>query len=453
MNKIFLLIIFLGFNFFIMADEGIKKVSRYERLELFSRVMHIVESQYYRKVNINKLIDGALKGMLNTLDPHTSFLSENIFSKIQEDTSGEYKGLGIEVTKQNNSIIIVTPIEGSPAFKAGIKARDRIIEINHESTVGITLEESIEKMKGKTGEHINLGILRKGSKKIKYFDIARKIVKIKSVKSYIANNYILIKLRQFQKNSTEYISRAIKKHRKELKKNLKGIILDLRSNPGGLLEEAVDVASLFLKEGIVVSTEGRNPKNKEIRYVKKTGYKELEVKMGVLINESSASASEIVAGALQDYKRALIFGIRSFGKGSVQSVIQISKNQGVKLTMAQYMTPKGRKIQAIGIKPDIKIVELEGKYLKNNFSKNDYFREEDLRNHLTSTLETSEEKQQRIQKKKDNRRKKILASKKISQEKQKDIFSKYNPMEDYQVQEVIRFLDAFSLVSKKNEEV
>ena len=453
MNKIFLLIIFLEFNFNIIADEQIKKVSRYEKLELFSRIMHIVESQYYRKVDINKLIDGALKGMLNTLDPHTSFLSENIFAKMQEDTSGEYKGLGIEVTKQKNSILIVTPIEGSPAFKAGIKAGDRIIEINHESITGITLEESIEKMKGKIGKNINLGILRKGIKKIKYFDLAREMVKIKSVKSYIVNNYILIKLGQFQKNSTEYISIAIKKHRRKLKNKLKGIILDLRSNPGGLLEEAVDVASLFLKEGIVVSTEGRNPKNKEIRYVKKTGYKELDIKMGILINESSASASEIVAGALQDYKRAHIFGIRSFGKGSVQSVIQISENQGLKLTMAQYMTPKGRKIQAVGIKPDIKIVELEGKYLKNHLSKVDYFREEDLHNHLTSTLETSEEKKNRIQRKKENRRKKILESENIAGEKKKNISSKYNPMEDYQVQEVIRFLDAFLLISKKDGEV
>jgi carboxyl-terminal processing protease len=423
--------------------------SRFEKLELFNKVLHIVETQYYRNVDTEKLIDGALKGMLSTLDPHSTFLDKKIFEKMQEDTKGEYGGLGIEVTQKDGVLVIVTPIEDTPAYKAGLKPGDKIVEINHESTLGVTLEEAVEKMKGDIGTVINLGIIRKGEKEIRYFDVKRQIIKTKPVKSYTLNDYILIRLNQFQRNSGKFIVKAIKKHRSALKKKKitpKGIILDLRSNPGGLLDEAVNVSSIFLKEGVVVSTEGRDPKNKEIRYVKKSGHKELDIPLAVLINGSSASASEIVAGAIQDHKRGMILGTNSFGKGSVQTVSQVSKDQGLKLTIAQYMTPQGRKIQAIGIAPDVEVSATEGKWVKDNLAEDGYVREADLRNHLTATIETKEEKKARVAREKAARIKRIeKAKKKTKLKKDKDAPRKYSPKTDYQVQQAIRFLQVMKL--------
>lgn len=437
--------------------------SRFEKLELFNKVLHLIETQYYRDVDTEKLIDGALKGMLGTLDPHSTFLDKKIFSKMQEETKGEYGGLGIEVTQKDGVLVVITPIEDTPAFKAGIKPGDKIVEINHESTLGITLEEAVEKMKGDLGASISLGIMRSGEKEIRYFSVKREIIKTKPVKSYTLNNYILVRLNQFQKDSAEFIIKAIKKHRSELKNNVEGIILDLRSNPGGLLDEAVNVSSIFLKDGIVVSTEGRDPKNKEIRYVKKSGHKELTVPLVVLMNGSSASASEIVAGALQDHRRALIVGTQSFGKGSVQTISQLTEEQGLKLTIAQYMTANGRKIQAIGIKPDVEILPAEGEWLKDNLLDDGYIREADLRNHLTATIETPEEKAQRVEREKIQREKRIERSKltrsgkKSSSNKEEledeEIFenSKYTPATDYQVLQSIKILNALKYVNSVKE--
>lgn len=441
----------------INAAEAVNpEKSRFEKLELFNKVLHLIETQYYRDVDTEKLIDGALKGMLGTLDPHSTFLDKKIFAKMQEETKGEYDGLGIEVTQKDGVLVVTTPIEDSPAFKAGIKPGDKIVEINHESTLGITLEEAVDKMKGKLGDIINLGIMRSGEREIKYFAVKREIIKTRPVKSFVVNNHILVRLNQFQKDSADYIIKAIKKHRQELKdkkENLEGIILDLRSNPGGLLDEAVNVSSIFLKDGIVVSTEGRDPKNKEIRYVKKSGHKELDIPLAVLINGSSASASEIVSGALQDYKRALIIGTQSFGKGSVQTISQLTEDQGLKLTIAQYMTPQGRKIQAIGIKPDIEVLPAEGEWLKNNLADDGYIREADLRNHLTATIETPAEKQEREAREKEQRQKRIERSKMIKNKTNEkvdndgeEVFEslKYDPKTDYQVNQAIKFLKASS---------
>lgn len=439
--------------------------SRFEKLELFNKVLHLIETQYYRDVDTEKLVDGALKGMLGTLDPHSTFLDKKIFSKMQEETKGEYGGLGIEVTQKDGVLVVITPIEDTPAFKAGIKPGDKIVEINHESTLGITLEEAVEKMKGELGAAINLGIMRTGEKEIRYFSVKREIIKTKPVKSYVMNNFILVRLNQFQKDSAEYIIKAIKKHRSELKNNVEGIILDLRSNPGGLLDEAVNVSSIFLKDGVVVSTEGRDPKNKEIRYVKKSGHKELNVPLVVLMNGSSASASEIVAGALQDHKRALIIGTQSFGKGSVQTISQLTEDQGLKLTIAQYMTASGRKIQAIGIKPDVEILPAEGDWLKENLLDDGYIREADLRNHLTATIETAEEKAQRLEREKLQRERRIERSKlsrapKKSKSKdasednyEEEIFenAKYAPETDYQVVQSIKILQALKYAKTVKE--
>lgn len=429
--------------------------SRFEHLELFNKVLHLIETQYYRPVSTEKLIEGALKGMMETLDPHSAFLNKDFFEKMQNDTAGEFGGLGLEVTQKDGVIYIVTPIDDTPAFRAGIKPKDKLVEINHEPIVGMTLDQAIERMRGKVGEKINLGILRDGAEGIKYFTLKREIIKVKPVKyELLKEKFAYVRLTQFQKRSTESVVEALKKMKKKAKGNdFSGIILDLRSNPGGLLDQAVDISSLFLKEGVVVTTESRDPQNKDIRYVKKSGFKDLKTPMVVLINGASASASEIVAGALQDYGRAVIMGSLSFGKGSVQTVAQLDKETGVKLTIAQYMTPKNRKIQAIGITPDITIEEVNLGEFKKDLKEDRYIREKDLKGHLTATIETPEEKKnreaterkERAQRIKDMEQRKAEAKTNSKKEKEDEIFRNYEPSEDYQVLQAIRYLQGFEI--------
>lgn len=427
--------------------------SRFEQLELFNKVLHLVETQYYRPVSTEKLVEGALKGMMDTLDPHSAFLNKDYFEKMQNDTAGEFGGLGLEVTQKEGVIYIITPIDDTPAFRAGIQPKDKMVEINHEPIVGMTLEQAIERMRGKVGDKIHLGIIRDGEEGIKHFNLKREIIKIKPVKSeLIQDKYAYIRLTQFQKRSAESIEEALKKIKSKTKGNLSGIVLDLRSNPGGLLDQAVDVSSLFLKEGIVVTTEARDPQNKDIRYVKKSGYKDLTTPMVVLINGASASASEIVAGALQDYERAVIMGSQSFGKGSVQTVAQLDKSTGVKLTIAQYMTPKNRKIQAVGIRPDVQIEEMNQADFEKGLKEDRYIREKDLKGHLTATIETPEEKVIREANERKERAERVKAmearkneKKKPSKDKEDELFKAYTPAEDYQVLQAIRYLQGFNV--------
>lgn len=435
--------------------------SRFEKLELFNKILFLVESQYYREVDTSVLIEGAIKGMMSTLDPHSAFLDEDVFSKVQEDTRGEFGGLGLEVSQKDGVIIVVTPIDDTPAFKAGLKAGDKIVDIDGESTMGVTLEEAVEKMRGKAGTKISIGIVREGVEGIKSYTLTRQIIKVEPVKAELVNDhYLFVRLTQFQKDSAKAIEKAIKKYTKmnEKKGGIKGIILDLRSNPGGLLDEAVNVSSLFLNDGVVVSTEGRDPQSQEIRYVQKSGYKNIDLPIIVLINGASASASEIVAGALQDHNRAIIMGSRSFGKGSVQTVAKINESEGVKLTIAQYMTPSGKKIQAIGIVPDVEIPEAEGRWVKDELKEERYVREKDLRNHLTATIETEEEKAQRLEAEKAQRKERIEKLDRSRKEKkeQKDEPDNrvYSAKEDYQVQQAVRFLQSFEVferIQKKSE--
>ncbi|MGZ3807889.1 MAG: S41 family peptidase [Bacteriovorax sp.] len=442
------------------ANAEAAKKSRYEKLELFSKVLYLIESQYYREVDTEKLIEGAMNGMMNTLDPHSAFLDKEIFAKMQEETSGEFGGLGIEVTQKDGILVIITPIEDSPAYKAGIKAGDKIVEINHESMVGVSLEQAIDKLRGKTKSKIILGIAREGVDGVRNFELTREIVYLRPVKyELLQDQFAYIRLTQFQKKSAEYISDAIIKLREASKNKggLSGIVLDLRSNPGGLLDEAVDVSSIFLKDGIVVSTEGRDPKNKEIRYVKKSGHKELEIPVVVLINGATASASEIVSGALQDSKRAIIMGTQSFGKGSVQSVAKIDDQIGLKLTIAQYMTPSGRKIQAVGIRPDVVIDEVEAEFVETNKKESTFIREKDLKNHLTATIESPEERKAREENElkerieRTERFKQMREKKKKGKSKEVSIAEdenekKISPREDYQVNQAINYLKNISLI-------
>jgi carboxyl-terminal processing protease len=401
--------------------------------------------------------------MMETLDPHSAFLNKEFFERMQNDTSGEFGGLGLEVTQKDGVLYIITPIDDTPAFRAGIKPKDKLVEINHEPILGLNLEQAIELLKGKVGDKVHLGIVREGEEGIKHFDLKREMIKVKPVKYELLKDSIAyLRLTQFQKNSASSVEEGLKKLKDQARdKKLSGIILDLRSNPGGLLDQAVDVSSLFLKEGIVVTTEARDPQNKDIRYVKKSGYKELETPIVVLINGASASASEIVAGALQDYQRAVIMGSPSFGKGSVQTIAQLDRDTGVKLTIAQYMTPKNRKIQAIGIRPDIDIEEVSQQDFEKGLREDRYLRERDLRGHLTATLETDEEKKYRLEEEKKLRQerlkeiqnKKQQNSQKITEmEKSDEIFKSFKPIEDYQVLQALRYLQGFKVFESSVKE-
>lgn len=432
--------------------------SRFKHLELFNKILFLIESQYYREVNTEKLIEGAINGMMQTLDPHSAYLSDDVYEKMQEDTKGEFGGLGIEVSQKDGVIVVITPIDDTPAFKAGIKPRDRIVEIDHEPTMGMTLEEAVERMRGKAGEEIHVGISRDGVEGVKHFNIKREIIKVKAVKAeLIDDNFLFMRLTQFQKGSAESIVQAIQKHKKQADENggLEGIVLDLRSNPGGLLDEAVNVSSVFLKDGVIVSTEGREKEDKDIRYVNKTGYKELDLPLVVLINGASASASEIVAGAIQDHDRGLIMGTQSFGKGSVQTVAKVEDMKGVKLTIAQYMTPSGKKIQAFGIVPDVEVPEIEEAWIEGAMNERRYIRERDLRNHLTATIETPEEKQERLEREKKERKERAKRIQKRRKEKQageEQEFVKFDAATDYQVRQAIRFIKGFDVFKRLNDE-
>ena len=429
--------------FFLLSPVFAEK-SRFEKLEMISKVLYLIESQYYRDVEMEKLIHGAVRGMMATLDPHSSFLNKTMLKKMQEDTKGEFGGLGIEVSQKNGFLTIITPIDDTPAFKAGLLPGDRIVEINHESTIGISLEEAVERMKGPVRTKVSLGIIRGDEEKIREFVIKRENIRIRPVKSsLIDKNFMYLRLTQFQQRAAKEIEKAMKKLKRKSKKHggVKGMVFDLRFNPGGLLDEAVEVASLFLKEGIVVSTEGRDPKNRDIRYVRKTGFKELKIPMVVLINHASASASEIVAGALQDSDRAIIMGSKSFGKGSVQSVAQIDDENGIKLTIAQYMTPTGRKIQTMGIEPDIKLDQLDENWISRK--KRYFVREQDLKNHLSATIETKEEKKMREKRIKEERKRRMKEMKK----KTKPVRKK-DPGNDFQVVQAVNYLKSFEVFKR-----
>lgn len=445
-----LTVLFLRHN--ASADENRK--TRFEKLELFNKVLFLVESQYYRQVDTEKLMMGAIKGMMDTLDPHSTFLAKKDFVKMKEETQGEFGGVGIEVTQKDGVIVVIAPIEDTPAYRAGLRPGDKIVEIEHESIMGITLDQAIRKMKGKPKTPVTIGVIKKGGSQVKHVTLIREIIKSKPAKgTLIAKKHLYVRLSQFQKGSGQSIIEIIKKMRKKTKKDggIKGMILDLRSNPGGLLEEAVNVSSVFLRSGVVVSAEGRDGKSKEIRYVKKGGFKDWNTPLAVLINSSSASASEIVAGALQDAERAIIMGERSFGKGSIQSVSKIDEEKGVKLTVAQYMTPKGRRIQAIGITPDIKLRQFDTELIQKYGKDKEHIRESDLRNYLTATIETPKEKQLRLEREREERLKRIkkIKDKKKKTEKTKKQFPKrYRPEDDYQVLLAIDYLKGFDVYKK-----
>jgi carboxyl-terminal processing protease len=390
-------IILVGFFVFIGAvgfvggaanSDSIVAVAkdRYQDLQLFTKVLNLVQQYYVEEVDTKKLVYGGIKGMLQELDPHTNFLSPDVFKEFESETSGEFGGIGIEITVQNDILTVISPIEDTPAWEAGIKSGDKIVEINGVSTKGFSLAEAAQHMRGKTGSKVRMGIFREGFDKPKVFEIARATVKIHSVKmTDLDDGYGYIRLTSFIENSSIDLEKAIRTLEKD-HKQIKGIILDLRRNPGGLLDQAIKISDLFLEEGTIVSTIGRNKREKEVVYAKKDGTM-ANFPLVVLINEYSASASEILAGALQDNQRALIMGQQSFGKGSVQSVVKLGDGSGLKLTVARYYTPSGRSIQAEGIKPDVTIEDVDSEAFKKAIVKRDIRREQDIAGHLQGDRE------------------------------------------------------------------
>ncbi len=364
-----------------------KSKDHYLNLQLFAKVMNLVQKYYVEEVDTKKLIYGGIKGMLQELDPHTNFLPPDIYEEFENETSGKFGGLGIEITVQDSILTIISPIEDTPAWKAGLQAGDKIVSIDGNSTKGLSLAESAQMMRGDRGSTILLGIVRDGVKGKKDYPIKRGTIKIKSVKhTDLGNGYNYVRLTSFIENSSRDLKKVLKAATKGDKK-LKGLILDLRRNPGGLLDQAIKISDFFLDEGIIVSTIGRDKENKKVVSANKDGsYTNFPIV--ILINEYSASASEIVAGALKDNKRALVMGKRSFGKGSVQSVVKMGDGSGLKMTVARYYTPSGVSIQAEGITPDVKIDEVDSEAFQKAIINRKVKREADIDGHLISENKT-----------------------------------------------------------------
>lgn len=320
-------------------------------LRTFARVLEQIRAAYVEEVDDKTLLENAIRGMLGELDPHSSYLDEKDFSDLQSTTSGEFGGLGIEVGMEDGFVKVISPIDDTPASRAGIEAGDTIIKLGDKSVQGMSLDEAVGIMRGKSGEALKLTILRKNVDQPLEITLVRDVIKVRSVKQKILEpGYAYVRIAQFQANTADDLHKAVTALKKE--GALQGIVLDLRNNPGGLLESAVEVSDAFLNQGLIVYTKGRAA-NSNLRYSSEPGDILDGAPIVVLVNDGSASAAEIVAGALQDNHRAIILGTNSFGKGSVQTVIPISENKAIKLTTALYYTPSGRSIQAEGIKPDI----------------------------------------------------------------------------------------------------
>jgi len=329
-----------------------KKNDLYKQIELFSDSLAVIQTDYVDEVKSKDLIYGALRGMLSSLDPHSQFMDPDTYNELKVDTEGKFGGLGIEITIKDGLLTVVTPIEDSPAWKAGIKANDRIVKINNDLTRDITLTDAVKKLRGKPGEPVTVTVLRESEKKLLEIKIVRDIIKIQDIKNVkiIEDGIGYIRLVEFRENTVNDLSAALEKLKKS---GMQGLILDLRNNPGGLLDTAVGVSELFIeKDKLIVSTKSRKA-SQNMEFMSAGNKPLLDIPMAVLVNEGSASGSEIVAAALQDYKRAIIVGTKSFGKGSVQTIIPLTDGSALRLTTSKYYTPLGHMIHGKGVMPDI----------------------------------------------------------------------------------------------------
>lgn len=427
-------------------------------LDLFGEVFDRIRSDYVEETKDSDLIEAALNGMLTSLDPHSGYMNEKAFKEMQVQTRGEFGGLGIEVTMENGLVRVVSPIDDTPAAKAGVRPGDYVSHINDEAVMGLTLTEAVEKMRGPVDSKVKLTILREDEKEPLELSLTRAVIKIKSVRAHAEGDDIAyLRITSFTEQTTELLKSEFARIKKDLP-NLRGVVLDLRNNPGGLLEQAISVSDAFLKQGEVVSTRERDP-SKTKRYNAHAGDElvDEDVPVVVLVNNGSASASEIVSGALQDHKRAIIMGTKSFGKGSVQTVIPLNDHGAIRLTTARYYTPSGRSIQAKGIVPDITVQPAKIEPLKGM----DKLRSEaELRNRL----ETLEEKKAKLKKPSEADKEKAEApvaaedKNKDSKDKDKDKDSKKKSMsnediasaEDFQLQRALDLLRAINVYNQNN---
>ena len=340
----------------------------YQKIDLFSEVLEKIQNEYVEEVDQAEVMDSAINGVLQSLDPYSAYMSPEIFKETQTETSGEFGGLGIEVSMEAGVVKVITPIDDTPAAKAGVKAGDYIVRINGEQVQGKTLMEAVNLMRGPVGSSIEITIRRKNERKAKVIKITREVIEVKSVVSKVVDNKVgYLRLRAFNENSSNQLKKEIQKISKN--KDILGYIFDLRNNPGGLLTQAIQISDFFLNDGEIVSTKGRKSRE-DRKFFAKKGDKIKGKPLIVLINNGSASASEIVAGALQDHKRAILLGETTYGKGSVQSIIPLKNNGAIRLTISKYYLPSGKSISAIGVLPDIKIEEEGDEFFINTVTDN-----------------------------------------------------------------------------------
>ena len=363
-------IITLLFSFFIIGKSFAETEKNiYEKIDLFSEVLSKIDKEYVESINQSDAMDAAINGVLQSLDPYSAYMSPEMFDDMQTETSGQFGGLGIEVGMEHGVVKVISPIDDTPASRAGVKAGDYIVKINDIQVQGKSLTEAVELMRGKVGSEIKITVRRRGVKKAIIFNITREIIKIESVKGskYIDEGIGYLRLTSFNENSGDQIKKKIKDFNK--KSDLKGYILDLRNNPGGLLSQAIKITDFFLEDGEIVSTKGRK-KSENRKWFAKKGDLTNGKTLIVLINYGSASASEIVAGALKDHKRAILVGENSYGKGSVQSIIPLRNKGAIRLTISKYYLPSGESISEVGVTPDIEVEESSDAFTINTETDN-----------------------------------------------------------------------------------
>lgn len=390
MLQFFLILIATLFTFSLAPSTSIAETEQqqqedtYRQLETFANVLSILQENYVEEIKAKEAIEGAIQGLLLSLDPHSSYMKAESYQEFRNETQGSFTGIGIEITLRDNVITVISPIADTPAAKAGIKAHDKIMRINGELTKNFTPLDAVKLLRGPKGSSVTISIFRDGFKELKDIELIRDTIPLHSVKSFVLKpGFGYIRVSNFQSNTT----REFKEHLAKLqnKSPLSGLVLDLRNNPGGLLNQAVSLTDIFLDEGLIVYTRGRI-KDQDLTYEAHQNNSGVEIPLVLLVNEGSASASEIVAGALQDHQRGVIVGSKTFGKGSVQTIIPLPDGAGLRMTTARYYTPKGRSIQATGITPDVEVPYSEYIPEENDApSSTNFFREENLNNHITNT--------------------------------------------------------------------
>ena len=428
LDHVLLCLLLLGILCFDGSGGDVKADTNdvYQHIEVFTEVLRQIEKNYVEPQDSQKLIYGAIKGMVQSLDPHSSFMTRDEHQELLIETKGSFSGVGIEISIRDNILTVVSPIEGTPAYEAGIKSGDKIVKIDDKPTNDMTLTDAVKSIRGPKGSKVKLTVMRVGADKPLDFEIVRDVIPLKSVSMYLLAPAVgYVRISNFQSKTARDLSSGLDKLERE--HELKGLILDLRNNPGGLLSQAIDVSDIFLDSGVIVSTKGRNTsQNMEVSAKRNSPWREYPII--VLVNGGSASAAEIVAGALQDNQRAMILGTRTFGKGSVQTILPLSDGSGLRLTTARYYTPSGRSIQLSGIEPDIE-VEFEAPE-ENEKETAKFIREKDLKGHMENEGDDEEEDQPKTEDGEIDERAKTLLEM------------------DNQVREAVRLLETWEIFSK-----